>query len=69
MLPPGVDAARVEAMRAAFTALIADKEFIADADKQKLELSTAPWEEVQASIEEAYKATRAQIEVAKKYYQ
>jgi len=69
MMPPGVDVARVNALRAAFTALIADKEFIADADKQKLELSTATWQEVQASVEEAYKATRAQIEVAKKYYQ
>jgi hypothetical protein len=29
-------------------------------------LSTAPWQEVQASVEDAYKATRAQIEVAKK---
>ncbi len=69
MAPPGVDGARVNVLRAAFNALIADGEFIAEADKLKLELSTAPWQEVQASIEEAYKATRSQIDVAKKYYQ
>ena len=69
MLPPGVSADKLEMMRKAFTALIADKDFISDADKQKLELSTATWQDVQASIEEAYKATRAQIAVAKKYYE
>jgi tripartite-type tricarboxylate transporter receptor subunit TctC len=69
MMPPGVDAAKVEAFRSAFTKMIADKDFQEDADRQKLELSTAPWQEVQASIEDAYKATRAQIEIAKKYYQ
>lgn len=69
MAPPGLAAARLDALRAAFAKMIEDKEFLADADKQKLELSTAPWQEVQASVEEAYKATRAQIEVAKKYYQ
>ena len=69
MAPPGLAGARVEALRTAFTKMIEDKEFLADADKQKLELSTAPWQEVQASVEDAYKATRAQIEVAKKYYQ
>ena len=69
MMPPGVEATKVNAFRAAFTAMIQDNEFQQDADRQKLELSTAPWEDVQASIEEAYKATRAQIEIAKKYYQ
>ena len=69
MLPPGVSADKLEMMRKAFTAMAADKEFVADADKQKLELSTAPWQDVQSSIEEAYKATHAQIAVAKKYYE
>jgi tripartite-type tricarboxylate transporter receptor subunit TctC len=69
MYPPGVDGARVQAMRNAFAAVVLDKAFIAEAEKQKLDLSTAPWQDVQASIEDAYKATREQIEIARKYYQ
>lgn len=68
LYPPGVDGARVEAMRSAFTAMIGDKDFNADAQKMKLDLSTATWQDVQASVEEAYKATPSQIETAKKYY-
>jgi hypothetical protein len=56
-------------MRNAFAAVVLDKAFIAEAEKQKLDLSTAPWQDVQASIEDAYKATREQIEIARKYYQ
>ena len=69
MYPPGVDPARVKAMRAAFAAMIADDAFIADAQKQNLDLSTASWQEVLTSVEEAYKATPEQIQIAKKYYQ
>ncbi len=68
MYPPGVDAARVKAMRGAFAAMIADKDFNADAQKMKLDLSTATWQEVAASVDEAYKATPSQIQTAKKYY-
>lgn len=68
LYPPGVDAERVKMMRDAFAAMIADKAFNADAQMQKLDLSTATWQEVEESVDEAYKATPSQIETAKKYY-
>jgi len=39
MLPPGVPTARVEALRNAFAAVFKDPAFIAEADKQKLDLA------------------------------
>jgi tripartite-type tricarboxylate transporter receptor subunit TctC len=69
MLPPNVPKERVDTVRAAFTAMIGDKEFQTDAERQKLELSTASWQDVEASIAEAYKATPAEIAIAQKYYQ
>jgi tripartite-type tricarboxylate transporter receptor subunit TctC len=49
-VPPGVPAARVEALRRAFDATMKDKDFIADAAQLKLELSPVTGEEVQALV-------------------
>jgi hypothetical protein len=51
LAPPGVPAERVAALRAAFEAVVKDPEFIADMEKQKLELTPVSGEEVQALIE------------------
>jgi len=42
--PPGVPADRVAALRAAFVALKADQEFLADAERAKLEIAPVPGE-------------------------
>jgi hypothetical protein len=44
--PPGVPADRVAALRAAFAALAKDQEFLADAERSKLEIAPVPAEEV-----------------------
>jgi tripartite-type tricarboxylate transporter receptor subunit TctC len=49
-VPPGVPAARVEALRRAFDATMKDPDFIADAAQLQLELSPATGEEVQALV-------------------
>ena len=51
-VPPGVPAARVEALRRAFDATMKDKDFLADADKMKLEIDPLTGEQVTAIIEQ-----------------
>jgi tripartite-type tricarboxylate transporter receptor subunit TctC len=69
MLPPNASPDRRDALRKAFTEMVADAEFRDDAAKQKLEVSTASWQDVAGFVNEAYQATPEQIAVAKKYYQ
>jgi tripartite-type tricarboxylate transporter receptor subunit TctC len=47
MLPPGVPADRVKALRTAFDKMVKDKEFLADAKKEKRELDVVSGEEMQ----------------------
>ena len=44
--PPGVPADRVAALRAAFAALAHDKEFMADAERSRLEMAPVPGEAI-----------------------
>jgi len=46
MVPPGVPPARVAALRAAFAAVFKDPAFVAEADKQKLEVDHISAEEI-----------------------
>lgn len=62
MAPPGVPADRVAALRKAFMDTMSDKEFLADAEKQKLEISPTSGEEVQKILEDAYKTDKATVE-------
>jgi len=57
LIPPGVPQERVAALRQAFTAAIADPEFVADAERLQLPLN-APrtGEEMQAIMERAYRS-------------
>ncbi|MFL4970069.1 MAG: Bug family tripartite tricarboxylate transporter substrate binding protein [Xanthobacteraceae bacterium] len=48
--PPGVPAERVAALRAAFAALATDAEFLADAERSKLEIAPLPAEAVDKVI-------------------
>lgn len=69
VLPPGVPAERVEALRQAFEAMNRDPEYLADAARQKLELTPASWRELEKTVTEAFQATPQQLEIARKYYQ
>jgi hypothetical protein len=44
--PPGVPPERVAALRAAFVALSSDQEFVADAERSKLEIAPVPAEAI-----------------------
>jgi len=52
--PPNVPAERVEALRRAFDATMVDPEFLADANRARLEITPMTGEEAQALINQAY---------------
>jgi len=54
LLPPGVPEPVVKALRAAFNETIKDKAFLADAEKTKIEITTASGEEVQDLVAKMY---------------
>jgi len=55
--PPDVPADRVAALRAAFDATMKDKDFLAEADKLKLEVEPVSGAEVQKLIDDLYKSS------------
>lgn len=54
LMPPGVPAHVVAALRKAFSATVKDKEFLADADKLKIDITTGDGEEVQDLVAKMY---------------
>jgi hypothetical protein len=60
ILPPGVPAERVGALRRAFMAALEDKDAVAEARGMQLDLDPLSGEEVQAAVAKAY-ATPARI--------
>jgi tripartite-type tricarboxylate transporter receptor subunit TctC len=52
--PPGVPKDRLAILRKAFADTMADKEFIADAHKQKLDVNPVTWQQMTEVIREAY---------------
>jgi hypothetical protein len=65
MLPPGVAAERTEALRRAFDATMADKDFIADAEKMGLEITPATGKRVQDLVASMYASLEAILKRAK----
>ncbi len=55
LAPPGVPQDRVDALRKAFMDTMKDKEFLAEAEKMKLEITPISGENVQKLVEDAYK--------------
>lgn len=55
ILPPGVPAERVAALRTAFDRMVKDKEFVAEIGKAGFELTPATGAEVQAAVAQATK--------------
>ncbi len=67
-MPPDVPRDRVDAVRSALMAMVKDPEFLADAAKRKLDLLPGRHDELEKTVAEAFAASPAEIEIAKKYY-
>jgi tripartite-type tricarboxylate transporter receptor subunit TctC len=65
VLPPGVPAERVAALRKAFNDTFKDKEFIADAKRIKLEIDPMSGDEVQAMVAKLFATPKTVIARAK----
>jgi tripartite-type tricarboxylate transporter receptor subunit TctC len=65
VLPPGVPADRVAALRQAFTAALADKELLAEAGRMKLDIEPISGEDAQAMVAKLFATPAAIIERAK----
>jgi tripartite-type tricarboxylate transporter receptor subunit TctC len=63
LAPPGVPAERVAMLRKAFMETLKDKQFLADAERMKLEINAVSGEDVQKIVNEVYSTPKA---VAKK---
>ncbi|MBO0752950.1 MAG: hypothetical protein J2P53_12610, partial [Bradyrhizobiaceae bacterium] len=55
LAPPGIPPDRAEALRAAFTATMADPAFLAEAEKAQLEVNPVTGEELQQLVAEIYR--------------
>ncbi len=64
--PPGVPAERVKALRAAFDTSMKDPELLADAKKQRIDISPATGDAVSSFIAGIYKTPQAVVQRAKK---
>jgi tripartite-type tricarboxylate transporter receptor subunit TctC len=62
--PPGIPEDRAEALRRAFDRMVEDPQFLAEAERSRLEVSPTTGEEVQRLLAEAYATPRELIERA-----
>jgi len=67
-MPPGVPRDRVEIIRTALDAMIKDPAFLADAAKRKLDLLPGSADELEKIVTEAFEASPAAVETARKFY-
>jgi tripartite-type tricarboxylate transporter receptor subunit TctC len=67
-MPPGVPRDRLDAVRLALDTMVKDPEFLADAAKRNLDLLPGRFDELEGTVAEAFEATPAAIETARKYY-
>ena len=63
LAPPGIPPARIEALRKAFMDTMNDEDFLADADKAKMEITPVPGSEIEKLVKEVYATPK---EVAQK---
>jgi len=61
LAPPGIPADRLKALRKAFMDTMKDKEFLAAAEKAKLEITPVSGEKIQALVKEAYESSPALV--------
>ncbi len=64
--PPGIPAERVAALRAAFMSTMADREFLADAEKTRIDIIPTTGDQVDALIKRFYAAPAPIVERARK---
>jgi tripartite-type tricarboxylate transporter receptor subunit TctC len=67
-MPPDVPRDRLEAVRKALDTMVEDPAFIAEAARRNLDLLPGRAEELERSVAEAFEASPAVIEIARKYY-
>ena len=65
LAPPGVPAERIRILRAAFTATMQDKDFLADAERARINIVPSSGEKVQELVEKIYTTPKATVERAK----
>jgi len=68
LMPPGVPADRVNAIRRAFDATMKDKEFLAEAEKLKIEVDPLSGEQVAELVANVYKTPADTVERVKNAY-
>ena len=54
LAPPGVPRDRAEALRKAFMDTMQDKDFLADADKAKMEITPVPGDQIEKLVKDVY---------------
>jgi tripartite-type tricarboxylate transporter receptor subunit TctC len=59
--PPGVPKERVEALRKAFDDTMADKDFLAEAEKAKFEITPVSGEKIEQLVLEVYRGTTPEL--------
>ena len=62
VLGPGVPAARVQLLRDAFDATMNDREFLGDAEKERIEIAAVDGATINAALDRAYTAPAAVVE-------
>jgi tripartite-type tricarboxylate transporter receptor subunit TctC len=65
LAPPGVAAEPLKILRAAFAATMQDKEFLADAERTRIDVVPTTGEKVQQLVEQLYATPKATVERAK----
>jgi len=65
LAPPGVAAEPLAVLRRAFTATLQDKEFLADAERTRIDVVASSGERVQRLVEQLYATPKATVERAK----
>jgi tripartite-type tricarboxylate transporter receptor subunit TctC len=59
LAPPGIPAERAAVLRKAFTDTLADKEYLAEAERMKLEINAVSGEAVQKIVDQVYRTPQA----------
>ncbi len=65
--PPGIPKERAEALRKAFADMVQDKDFLADAKKQNLEIDFTPGSEISAVLDKLYKTPKPAVDQLVKF--
>ena len=65
LAPPGIAAEPLKILRAAFAATMQDKEFLADAERTRIDVVPSTGEKVQQLVEQLYATPKATVERAK----